>query len=86
MVAADRVKTSMPETPMCLCNDCHVLPFSVEVIELMESLHYSAKSMSGSGLPRNGRPARLEQPGRQKFRALSEMGHGGSHTPALLRG
>ena len=33
-----------------------------------------ARSMSGSGLPRNGRPDRLEQPGRQKFRTLSEMG------------
>jgi len=33
-----------------------------------------ARSMSGLGLPRNGRPARLEQPGRQNLRALSEMG------------
>jgi hypothetical protein len=29
MVAADRVKTSTPETPVCPCNECHVLPFSV---------------------------------------------------------
>jgi hypothetical protein len=29
MVAADRVKISTPETPMCPCNDYHVLPFLV---------------------------------------------------------
>ena len=29
MVAADRVKTSTPVTPVCPCNEWYVLPFSV---------------------------------------------------------